>query len=205
MIESFWAAGRHTSDHAAVRTHVTAHFTARGRIGTCWLGRMNGFACGSSAQVFCHEHGVKRVRRGCGLTNRAARGKREQVRDRVRDAHSFSNGSHSFQPQRNLWNVFRGAMRFILSLAASVFQKRLRECGRNSVRIDATWIKQSLGPANPAALGPEPVDLDQRCTKQKEILWFYNWYFHFAHLKIKGFFFFHKAATWDRSRRMISP
>lgn len=123
-------------------------------------------------------------------TNGARRGKREQVRDLVRDVHLFQMAPTLFSP-KEICKTYSGepCVLFYRSLLLLRFSKRPRRCVRNSVGTDATWIKQSLDPANTASVRPGPVDLDQHCTKQKEILWFYNWYSHFPPPEEKSFFF----------------
>lgn len=75
-------------------------------------------------------------------TNRAARGKREQVRDLVRDVHLFQMALTVWffflAPKKSVKRIQGSHAFYFIARLLLLFSKRLRECGRNSVRIDAT-------------------------------------------------------------------
>lgn len=138
---------RHISDHATVHkprpatlADAATHFTPRGRLGTRRLGRMNGFTCGRLLKCFVTNTGLRGFAEAAGsqsVTNRAARGKREEVRDLVRDVHLFQMGPTVFSP-KEICKTYSGEPCVLFYRSLLLFSKRLRECGRNSVRIYAT-------------------------------------------------------------------
>lgn len=152
--------------------HVPAQRLESGFTFSKWTSR-NTSAADSAAWTGLHAADCSGVLSGIGLrgfteavsphfmTNRAERGANTLTCSRR--CALISNVSNNIQPQKRSVNVFKEAMRFLLSPAA-ISTKEAQRAGKEFYMN--TWIKRALVNKR-CCCKTGRIDLNQRCIKEK--------------------------------------